>query len=76
MTPNDIPDSAWTAVLSGQLNPHFEFLACKLLLTNLRQRLRSNSMTMAAASTELRAFFVRYGKLPAAQNDLNKISAR
>ena len=54
---------------------HFEFLASKVLLTSLRQRLRTNSLTAPDAIKELRAFFQKYANLPSAQKDLAKISA-
>jgi hypothetical protein len=75
MSPVDVPDHAWAAVLSGQREPHFEFLASKVLLTSLRQRLRTNSLTAPDAIKELRAFFQKYANLPSAQKDLAKISA-
>jgi hypothetical protein len=74
MNVEDISEYAWTAVIDGTKPIQFEFLGLQLLITNLRQRLRTKEITMSIATGELKKFLIKYHNLPAAQKDLNKIA--
>jgi len=74
MNLDNIGDHIWGAVIEGTKPISFEFLGLQLLITNLRQRLRTKEITMSVAVNDLKKFLGKYGSLPAAQNDLNKIA--
>jgi hypothetical protein len=74
MNVNGIRDQVWASIIEGTVRLPFEFLGLQLLLTNLRQRLRTKETSMPAAIVDLKGFFVKYSGLRAAQNDFNKIA--
>jgi hypothetical protein len=73
MNVDQIPDRVWAKVIDGGASISCEFLALSLLITNIRQRRRSNAIATPQAITEFKAFFAKYGALPAAQRDLAKL---
>ncbi len=68
-----LPDSTWAALVSGRNCPDFEFLALKILLGNLRQRISAHTATVANLRSELIAFFHQYRDVPVARRDWQRI---
>jgi protein required for attachment to host cells len=74
MNVEDFSDNTWIAVIDGTKTANFENLGLKLLITNLRQRLRTKEITMPLAVSDLKKFLVKYRTLPSLQADLDKIA--
>lgn len=74
MNIDQISESAWTSVIQGTRNVQFEFLGLQLLIVNLRQRLRAKEVSTQDCIRELKNFYVKYSRLPAAERDFNKIA--
>jgi hypothetical protein len=70
-----IPNAVWSDLLSEKGNPDYEFLAFKILLARLRLVISHDPSPAAVQKCiqELKALFNKFGHLPAAKNDLNKI---
>jgi PAS domain S-box-containing protein len=69
-----ISESAWTSVIEGTRNIQFEFLALQLFLVSLRKRLRAREITTRDCIRELKTFYVKFSRLPMAEQDFNKIA--
>jgi hypothetical protein len=69
LVPNQ-SDPRWKEVLSEQRNPTFSALATRLLVTRLRQTVRSDPTSIAAAVQELHKYFTANGF---AQRDLSNL---
>jgi len=74
MNLNGINDQTWVSVINGTKPVKLDFLGLQLLISNLRQRLRTGEITPATAVNDLKTFFTKYSSLPTAQNDFNKIA--
>jgi hypothetical protein len=74
MNIDQISESAWASVIQGTRNVQFEFLGLQLLLVNLRQRLRAKEISISDGIRELKNFYAKYGRLPSAERDFNKIA--
>lgn len=71
--PDQLSVAAWEMLATGRGCPEFEFLALKITLGNLRQRMQSQTATAADLRQELTAFFSRYRDEPVAQRDWARI---
>lgn len=69
-----LPASTWDMLATGRGCPDFEFLALKITLGNLRQRIQARTATPADLRGELTAFFRRYCDEPVAQRDWLRIA--
>jgi hypothetical protein len=72
---NSIAEDVWSDVVTGKINCEFDFLALKILISSLKLRLsfEKNPEAVRKASQELKNLFVKFGHLPAATSDLEKI---
>jgi len=73
MNPELLSSSTWEMLATGQGCPEFEFLALKITLGNLRQRIQAQSATQTDLRGELAEFFGRYRDEPVAQRDWQRI---
>jgi hypothetical protein len=70
-----IPNAVWNDLLSEKVNRDYEFLAFKILLARLRLVISRDPSPAAILKCveELKSLFTKFGHLPAARNDLEKI---
>lgn len=73
LNPDQLSAAAWEMLATGRGCPEFEFLALKITLGNLRQRLQSQAAAMADLRQEIGAFFTRYRDEPVARRDWERI---
>ena len=76
MKMDQISASAWTSVIDGTQKVQFEFLALQLFVGNLRKRWRAGEITTQDCIRELKGFYAKFGRLPMAEKDFNKIADR
>jgi len=76
MKMDQISASAWTSVIDGTQKVQFEFLALQLFVGNLRKRWRAGEITKQDCIGELKGFYAKFGRLPMAERDFNKIADR
>ena len=76
MKMDQISASAWTSVIDGTQKVQFEFLALQLFVGNLRKRWRAGETTTQDCIRELKEFYAKFGRLPMAERDFNKIADR
>lgn len=74
MTAIQFPDDVWLALADGKISVQCEFLALSFLITNVKQRRRTQSVSDMEIVAEFKRFFAKNGQLPAAQRDLAKIA--
>lgn len=72
----DLSDKVLIDILTGTINIDFDFLAFKIMLTRLRQKVKIDPRlaTIQECVNELQSFFTKYGSLPRMQRDIDKIS--
>ena len=70
-----VPEKVLNDLVLGNINVEFDFLALKIMLARLRQRVKMEPglTTIQGCVTELQDFFVKFGHLPKTQHDLEKI---
>lgn len=73
LNPDQFSATAWEMLATGHGCPEFEFLALKITLGNLRQRIQSKTATMTDMRQEVISFFSRYHDEPVAQRDWQRI---
>ncbi|HEY9249623.1 MAG TPA: hypothetical protein VIO38_10845, partial [Rariglobus sp.] len=73
MNPDQLSASTWEMLATGRGCPDFEFLALKITLGNLRQRMQAQNATMADLRRELGVFFEHYRDEPVARRDWQRI---
>jgi hypothetical protein len=74
MNIDQISESKWISVVQGTRTVQFEFLGLQMLIVSLRQRLRSKEISNQDCVRELKNYHNKYGRLPAAERDFNKIA--
>ena len=70
---DQLPMTTWGVLATGQGCPEFEFLALRIALGNLRQRIQMQAATVLDLRRELEEFFRRYADEPVAQRDWQRI---
>jgi hypothetical protein len=70
-----VSEKVLSDLVLGNINIDFDFLALKIMLSRLRQRVKMepSPTTIQGCVNELQSFFVKFGHLPKTQQDMEKI---
>lgn len=76
MNTKTIPDQIWKDVLHDKVRFEFESLSLKILLSNLKLKLKTNPTNEALFINEIKKMLHSQEELPSLQRDLQKIYER
>lgn len=66
-------DPVWQALIEGDRQMEFSFLAAKFCVTRARLEIRQNPNAIARLSQELHDLYEKNAQLPSAQQDMAKL---
>lgn len=76
MNIEQVPINIWTDVISGKINPDYQFLALKILLARLKLKTMQDPspVVMQESIDEIKKFFIKCIKIPSCRADFEKIT--